>query len=188
VTSSSGGGDLGPGSSRVVLTRTGPGNGIRYGAAQGATDGASQRVAIAYTTGSTVAVRVWDGSSIGPPSVAATWPQDGGGVSYAAGYGPAVLPTGANGLRLAVAGCRPRPSLHDPCKPLDPTARIDTLVTTSSDGTSWSPLDRITNASKKPYRTNDEPSVVMTGFTLRVAYDAYQRMFSDYRVLLRSKT
>jgi hypothetical protein len=56
----------------------------------------------------------------------------------------------------------------------------------NDDGATWDPLRRLTNASQKPYRVNDEPSIALTGPTHRVSYDRYERSFRRYDVWLRS--
>ncbi len=188
LTSSNGGADLGPSSIPTELTASSPPNGVRYAAAQGATDGSSNRVAVAYTTAAGVAVRVWVGGVLDPERTVVTWPFTAEGETYANGYGPAVLPTGTAGLTVAFAACRSRP-IPDRCDALDPGARINVVVADSADaGFTWSALDPITDATNRPYRTNDEPSLTRTGALLRVSFVRYQSDFSDFRVSARTRT
>lgn len=188
LASSNGGDDLGPASVPEELTAAGPPNGIRYGAAQGATDGSSNRVAVAYTTDAGLAVRVWVGGVLNPERTVFTWPLWVGDRRYASGYGPAVLPSGPSSITVAIAACRAR-QIPEPCDGSDPRARIDILVTDSADaGFTWTTPDRITNASIGPYRTNAEPSLAQTGPRLRVAFDRYQASFADLRVMARTRT
>ena len=188
LTSSNGGDDLGSSSIPTELTASGPPNGVRYAAAQGATDGVSNRVAVAYTTATGLAVRVWVGGVLNAERIVATWPFTIDGQSYADGYGPAVLPSGTSSLTVAFAACRSRP-IPDACDASDPGARINVLVADSADaGLSWSALDAITDATDPPYRTNDEPSLASTGSLLRVSFVRYQSDFSDFRVSARTRT
>ncbi len=115
-TSGSQGNDLNASSPETVLTASSPPNGIRYGGAAGATDAGSDRVAVAYTTGSGLSTRVWDGNTLSQARVVTSWPAGAGGQSYADGFGPAILPTGSTGLMVAFAGCRPKPG--DACQSL----------------------------------------------------------------------
>jgi hypothetical protein len=186
ITSSTGGGDLSTASS-TELTNHSPDRGQQYPAVGGADDRSDPRVAIAFTKASGVSVAVFDGASLSPPSVAISWPKTVGGAHYLTGYGPAVVPFGATKVALAVAGCRRNPRAFDPCNPHASGARIDVLYRVSNDdGATWDPLRRLTNASQKPYRVNDEPSIALTGPTHRVSYDRYERSFRRYDVWLRS--
>jgi hypothetical protein len=188
LTSSNAGGDLGPSSIPTELTASGPPNGVRYAAAQGATDGLSNRVAVAYTTATGLAVRVWVGGVLNLERTVATWPFTVDGQSYADGYGPAVLPSGTSSLTVAFAACRSRPIAND-CDAFDPGARINVVVRDSGDaGFTWSSFDPITDATDPPYRTNDEPSLARTGSVLRVSFVRYQSDFSDFRVSARTRT
>jgi hypothetical protein len=63
------------------------------------------------------------------------------------------------------------------------------LVTDSLDaGFTWSAFHPITDATDPPYRTNDEPSLALTGSLLRVSFVRYQSDFSDFRVSARTRT
>jgi hypothetical protein len=186
LTSATGGDDLDAGSTPLVLANTSPPNGIRYAGAVGAGDGASNRVAVAYTTPSGIATRVWNGTTLGSPSAVVSWPLSADGQTYADGYGPAVLPSGSNDLMVAFAGCRARP-IGDPCNTFAPAARVDVLVVTSTDdGGGWGPANAVADSGKLPYRTNAEPSLALSGSTFRLSFDRYQSTFKDYRVWIRS--
>ena len=187
LTSSSGGADLGPTSVPAVLSSTSPNDGVRYPGAGAAATGADPRVALAYTTADALEVQVFDGTALGPPITIATWPFTVTGVVYDGGYGPAVLPAPGGRIVVAFAGCRRNSALADPCDPLASGARIDVLYTESSDGgTTWTPMRTLTDASRAPYKVNDEPSLAWTKGIRRVAYDRYQSSFTDYRVWFRS--
>jgi hypothetical protein len=188
LTSAVAGEDLNAGSSPTELTAASPPNGIRYAGAAGAADGASDRVAVAYTTGSAIVTRIWDGAALGPARPAVSWPVSADGHTYTDGYGPAVLPSGSSNLMVAFSGCRSKP-IDDPCDSLEPAARIDILVVRSADnGAGWSSANAVTDADKKPYRTNAEPSLALSGSTFRLSFDRYQSTFKDYRVWIRSST
>ena len=47
---------------------------------------------------------------------------------------------------------------------------------------------RLTDASSGKFRTNDEPSIALTGSRRRVAFDRYQPSFRTYAVWLRTST
>lgn len=186
LTSATGGDDLGAGSTPTVLANTSPPNGIRYAGAAGASEGASNRVAVAYSTPSGIETRVWDGVSLGPGSTVVSWPLAADGQTYASGYGPAVLPSGSGDLMVAFAGCRARP-IGNPCDTFDPAARVDIVVVTSNDdGGDWGSANAITDSAKRPYRTNAEPSLALSGSRFRLSFDRYQATFKDYRVWIRS--
>jgi hypothetical protein len=187
LTSSTGGTDLGPTSVPVALTSSSPNDGVRYPGAGGAVSAGDPRVALAYTTADALQVQVFDGTTLDAPITVATWPFTVTGVVYGGAYGPAVLPAPGGRILVAFAGCRRNAALADPCDPLASGARIDVLYTESADGgTTWSPLRALTDASRAPYKVNDEPSLAWTKGIRRVAYDRYQSSFTDYRVWLRS--
>lgn len=186
LTSANGGADLDAGSTPIVLANTSPPNGIRYAGAAGASDEASNRVAVAYSTSSGIETRVWDGVSLGPGSTVVSWPLAADGQTYASGYGPAVLPSGSDDLMVAFAGCRARP-IGNPCDTFDRAARVDIVVVTSNDdGGDWGTANAITDSAKQPYRTNAEPSLALSGSRFRLSFDRYQSTFKDYRVWIRS--
>ena len=109
-----------------------------------------------------------------------------GGVGYLDGYGPAVVPFGTSQVAVAVAGCRRNPHAQ-PCRPLARGARIDVLSRLSADdGATWGNALRLTNAARRSYRVNDEPSIALTGSIERVSFDRYQRSFTHYDVWMRS--
>jgi hypothetical protein len=88
---------------------------------------------------------------------------------------------------VATAGCRRNTRGNAPCAPLARGARIDVLYRISDDdGATWDTARRLTDASHKPYRINDEPSIALTGPTHRVSFDRYERTFRHYDVWLRS--
>ncbi len=131
-------------------------------------------------------IRLFDGVTLSAATPVLTWPVIVGGVRYVGGYGPAVLPASATRLAVALAVCR-RVSQGNPCDPSRSGARIDIVYTASADGgTTWETPQRLTNAATAPYRTNDEPSLAVTGARERLAFDRYQAGFSDYDVWLRS--
>jgi hypothetical protein len=186
IASATGGDDLATATPTELASHS-PDRGQQYPAVGGADEPSDPRVAIAFTKASGVSVAVFDGSTLSPSSVAITWPKTVGGAHYQAGYGPAVVPFGATKIALAVAGCRRNPQAFDPCNPRASGARIDVLYRVSNDdGATWDPLRRLTNASQKPYRVNDEPSIALTGPTHRVSFDRYERSFRRYDVWLRS--
>ena len=187
ATSSSGGDDLTM-APTMSLTAASPNDGRHYATAQGATDGVSHDVAIAYTAadGSVTAKR-GNGSSLGSTRTITSWAISASGRTYGAGYGPAILPFGSDGLLAAFAGCRANKALTDACNTSNPAARIDILYTESGDGgQNWSTPVAMTNGASGPYRINDEPSLALTGAERRVSFDRYQVTFANYRVWMRS--
>jgi hypothetical protein len=188
VVSSAGGNDF-VGQPPTLLTAKGPNRGQHYPAVGGADDPSDPRVAIAYTTAGTLAVVTYDGATLSVPTDVFNWTESVGGVNYVGGYGPAVVPFGTTKLAVAIAGCRRNTQGNAPCAPLAPGSRIDVLYRTSTDdGATWETPRRLTDAGRRPYRVNDEPSIALTGPTHRVAFDRYDRTFARYDVWLRSST
>jgi hypothetical protein len=172
--------------STTPLTTSSANVGLTYAAAQGATDGASHRVAIAYGTDAGIDVRTFDGGGLNGARTLADWPEAAGGSTFTDGYGPAIAPYGNSGLVAAYAGCRAVGG-SDPCDTASASKRIDVLVTSSGDdGQDWSTPVRLTNATSGPYRINDEPSIALAGGIQRIAFDRYQVSFANYRVGMRS--
>ena len=173
----------------TTLVGSSPNDGQRYAGAAGSTTPGDPRVAVAFTTPSKLLVRVWDGVTLGPQLSVASFPTAIGGVMYAGGYGPAVLPTGSDGLVVAFAACRRRFKVSDPCNPTDGAARIDVVSGDSADGgANWGSFLRLADATKAPYRINDEPSLALTNDKRRIAFDSYQSSFVAYVVRMRSIT
>jgi len=187
--SSIGGTDLSSSTPSTTLVASSPNDGQRYAGAAGSLIPGDPRVAIAFTTPGQLLVRVWDGVTLGPEITVASFPVAVGGVVYTGGYGPAVLPTGSDGLVVAFAGCRRRSNVPNPCDPTDGAARIDILSRESADGGgTWGPSRRLVDATKAPYRVNDEPSIALTTGRRRIAFDSYQPSFVAYLVRMRSIT
>ena len=186
LTSAVGGDDL-VGATPTQLSGRSPNDGQHYPAVGGAADPTDPRIAIAYTTGTGLALRIFDGAALGAPATVFTWDATVGGVVYTGGYGPAVLPLDTTQIGVAVAGCRRNTIAINPCYPFAPGARIDVLYRVTADGgATWSSTNRLTDASTAPYRTNDEPSLAITGTTHRVSFDRYEPTFRNYDVWLRS--
>ena len=187
LVSAVGGTDLRLSSAPAALVGASPNHGEQYPAAAGSAASGDPRVALAYTTGTGLAVRIFDGATLGPRVGVLTWPLVAGGIAYGDGYGPAVLPTGRSHLLVAVAACRRNAALAHPCNPASPGARIDVLYTESTDGgATWLAPRRLTDATVAPYKVNDEPSLALTGRVRQVSFDRYQSSFVDYRVWMRS--
>jgi hypothetical protein len=185
--SSTGGTDLTSSTPSTTLVGSSPNDGQRYAAAAGSAIPGDPRVAVAFTTQSKVLVRVWDGVTLGPELAVASFPTTAVGVLYTAGYGPAVLPTGSDGLSVAFAACRRRSNVADPCDPTDPGTRIDVLVRESPDGgATWGSFRRLADATRAPFRINDEPSIALTTGTRRIAFDSYETSFVAYVVRMGS--
>jgi hypothetical protein len=186
LTSATGGDDL-AGATPTQLTGPSPNRGEQYLAVAGADDPADPRVAIAFTTHLGLDVVTFDGATLSSPSTVFTWKVTVGGVGYEDGYGPAVLPFDTASVAVAVAACRHNPRRRDPCNAGAKGSRIDVVYRVSTDdGSTWQTARRLTDASDRPYRINDEPSIALTGQTHRVSYDRYERSFKRYDVWLRS--
>lgn len=184
--SSAGGTDLNGSTPTTTLVGSSPNDGQRYAGAAGAAISGDPRVAVAYTIPNELRVRVWDGSTLGPAIAVASFPIAVGGVTYEAGYGPAVLPSRSGSLVVAFAACRRR-SLPDPCDPTDFDARIDVLFRRSPDGgATWASFLQLSDAGTAPFRINDEPSIALTSTAKRIAFDSYQPSFAAYQVRMRS--
>ena len=186
LTSATGGDDL-AGSTPVPLSGRSPNDRQHYPAVGGAADPADPRVAIAYSTRTGLELRTYDGVTLGAPSTVFTWQTTIAGVRFDDGYGPAVLPLDPSRIAVAVAGCRRNLLTSRPCDPFATGARIDVLyVETPDGGTTWETPVRLTDAARGKFRTNDEPSLALTGTRRRVAFDRYQPSFDNYAVWLRS--
>lgn len=185
-TSSSGGSDWTPSSSFDVLTPDGPDDGFHYAGARGATDGATDDVAVSYTTSGGLAVRVWDGSTLGPERDVLTgpWPTSLRGRSYTGAYGPAVEPSGTQDLTVAFGACRAT-QLANPCNSTQRSARVDLFVTRSSDGgAGWTNPFRL---SGEGATINESPSLVLTRPTrIVVVWNARDAAFLRYGLRLRA--
>jgi hypothetical protein len=177
------------GATPVQLTGRSPNDRQHYPAVGGAVDPTDPRVAIAYSTRTTLEMRTYDGVTLSASSVVLTWQTTIAGTQFDDGYGPAVLPLDPARIAVAVAGCRHDLLTTHPCDPFAKGSRIDVLyVETPDGGTTWDAPVRLTNATRGRFRTNDEPSLALTGTTQRVAFDRYQPSFSNYAVWLRSST
>ena len=163
LTSATGGDDLDAGSTPTVLATTSPPNGIRYGGAAGATDGASNRVAVAYTTrrGSRPGCGTAYPSDRDRPWSRGPWPPTGKPTRAASA--PPSCPVGRVDLMVAFAGCRARAD-RQPVRHVRP-GREDRRAGGHLERRRrrWSSANAITDAAKQPYRTNAEPSLALSG-------------------------
>lgn len=185
-TSSTGGADWTASSPFDVLTPDGPSDGFHYAGARGATDGASDDVAVAYSTADGLAVRVWNGSSLGGERdvLAGPWPARIRQRSYAGAYGPAIAPSGTQDLTVAFGACRAT-QLANPCNSTQRSARVDLFVTRSADGgDTWTNPFRV---SSKGAPINESPSLVLTRPTRSVVlWNARDASFLTYTLRLRA--
>jgi hypothetical protein len=185
-TSSVGGSDWTASSAFDVLTPDGPSDGFHYAGARGATDGASDDVAVTYSTTDGLAVRVWNGSTLGAERdvLAGPWPTSLRGRRYAGAYGPAVEPSGTQDLTLAFGACRAT-KLANPCNSTQPSARVDLFVSRSADGgATWTNPFRV---SGKGATINESPSLVLTRpARIVVMWNARDARFLRYALRLRA--
>lgn len=164
LTSSTGASDWSPTSTPMQLSGPSPNDGNRFPVVRGADDGVSDRVAVGYTTADGVAVRVFDGASLGGEfAVDGPWPVSASGHRWAGAYGASAQPFGADGIAVAYAACRSRAGAKDPCRPNSTGARIDTVYRESTDGGgSWSTRRVLARATKEA-RVNEAISLEADG-------------------------
>jgi hypothetical protein len=191
LTSSSGGTDWTSSSTPAQISGGSPNDGNRYPVARGADDGASNRVAVGYTTATGVAVRVFDGATLSAElAVDGPWPVSSSGQRWSGAYGAAAAPFGTDGVAVAYAACRSRPGVKDPCRPNAKSARIDTLYRESPNaGSSWSKR-RILARATKAARVNEAVSLEADGpsGSRWLTWLARTNTWTSYRVLGRSAT
>jgi hypothetical protein len=182
--STSGGADL-AGAAEMQLSGPSPRDGVHRPDVGGADGGGSHDVAVAYTTATGIAVRTYDGTSLGNErSIVDPWPQALHQVDYNGAYGPVVVPYGSGGIAVAFAGCRAVGSLPDDCRPSS-DARIDLLYAESTDaGRTWPVLARVADAGRL-YSINDAPSLVISDGRRFLSFDEYDPAYSAYDVRLR---
>lgn len=168
------------------LTTDGPSDGFHYAGARGAADGVTNDVAVAYTTADGLAVRVWDGATLGPERavLAGPWPATLRARKYAGAYGPAVVPSGTQDLSVAFGACR-LTGLLNPCNSTQRSARIDLFTTSSGNGgASWANPFRLSSANAA---INESPSLVRTGTSRYVVvWNARDAAFVRYALRVRS--
>ncbi len=189
LTSAAGGTDWSASSTPVELVSTSPNGWLRYPSARGAEDGVSSRVAIAYLTASRLETRVFDGTTLAPAQHAdGPWPRPANGHIYDGDYGPAVAPSGADGLIVAWSACRRVVGLANACNTAQPKARIDLYERLSADGgVSWSTREALAMASSST-SVNEAPSIVADDALARTWFAWLGRTvsWSTYRVYGRS--
>jgi hypothetical protein len=182
------GNDFAPGSVAATLAGSSPNDGFHYPVARGAADAITDDIAVAYTTLGSVAVRVYDGSTLGAEVdvLGGSWPTQLAGRNYGGATGSAVQPFGVGGLTVAFAACRVT-TLANPCRSTTSGARIELFVTsTSNGGGSWSTPDRLGPAGGPATRVNDASAVVVTGPNRRfVLWNQRNEGFSSYRQAIR---
>jgi hypothetical protein len=191
LTSSTGASDWGSSSMPEQITGASPNDGNRYPVVRGADDGMSDRVAVAYTTDTGVAVRMFGGSDLSAERrVDGPWPVASRGFRWAGAYGAAATPFGANGVAVAYAACRARAGVGDPCRPNARTTRIDTLYRESPDGGAGWSTRRVLARAKRSARVNEAVSVTADGPSgLRwFTWLARTSNWTSYRVMGRSAT
>jgi hypothetical protein len=143
----------------TTLTPGSPNDGAHYPVVRGGAQGATNRVAVAYTTRSGIAARVYDGSGSSPgPALTVAGPWTGGS-TYAGGYGASAIPFGSDGLAVVWSGCRRVASLPHACHANASKARIDLLERESANGGgTWSAVVKL-GAASKGTPVNEAPSL-----------------------------
>ena len=111
LTSATGGDDF-VGATPVPLTGRSPNDRQHYPAVGGAADPADPRVAIAYSTRTSLELRTYDGVTLGAPSVVFTWQTTIAGVRFDDGYGPGGAAAGPGADRGGGGGLPPEPALR----------------------------------------------------------------------------
>lgn len=169
---------------KTTLTSASPNDTIRYAQAGGASDGASSRVAVAYTDATALKVAVYTGAGSPVIRTVASFPLVVGAKTYAGSYGPVVQPVGASGLIVAMPGCITSSACDYNLK----TDRVDMLATGSADGgTSWSTPAVLGSSAVKTAPINDSPSIITTSSTKSyVMWNGWQANYFNYRLFLRT--
>jgi hypothetical protein len=141
---------------------------------------------IAWNTKSSQVFATVTGETI-DPSPASIW-DDGalGSRAYSGGYGTAVEPA-PGGFVAMWAACRDTALVHD-CNVGKAAARVDLLVATSADGTTFTGPAVVANARVSSARINDAPSIVATSDHVYVQYDGSTPNRSAYDVFARVAT
>jgi hypothetical protein len=130
----------------------------------------------ATVTGQTIdadPVTIWDDGSAG-------------GRTYTGGYATTVEPA-PGGFVAMWAACRDTSLRHD-CKVGKADARVDLLVATSVDGSTFTAPSVVAGAGRPAQRINDAPSIVATTDHVYVQYDGYTPNRSRYDVFARFAT
>src|SRR5262249_13596590 len=117
-------------------------------------------VTVAWNTKTSQVVATVTGEAI-DPSPATIWHDGAGGErTYTGGYGTAVEP--APGGFVAMWGSCRDTALERDCNVGKADARIDLLVATSADGTTFSDPEVVANTRTSGQPINDAPSIVAT--------------------------
>jgi hypothetical protein len=189
LTSNQAGTDWSASSTPTELVNASPNGWLRYPSARGAEDGRSSRVAIAYLTAARLETRVFDGTTLGDPQPAdGPWPRPALGHTYGGAYGPAVAPSGTDGLTVAWSACRQVAGLANACAIGRGKVRIDLFERVSTDGgATWSIREALATASPAS-SVNEAPSLVADAALARTWYLWLGRTVSwfAYRVYGRS--
>ena len=121
------------------------------------------------------------------PSPATIW-DDGalGSRAYTGGYATAVEPA-PGGFVATWAACRDTALVRD-CNIGKADARVDVLVSTSTDGTTFTDPAVLANARASGLRINDAPSIVATSDHVYVQFDGATPNRSAYDVFARVAT
>ncbi|HEY6566819.1 MAG TPA: sialidase family protein [Actinomycetota bacterium] len=189
--SASQGADFDQASPFDTLTATSPNDGLHYGVARGAADGVTNDVTVAYTTSEGIAVRLFDGFSLGGEVtvLGGGWPIEIRGRTYTGATGPVIEPFGSGGLTVAFSACRDT-SLNNDCRSTAKGARIDLFSTSSNDGgAGWSTPSRLGVSRGSATRVNDAAGLVVTRPDERfVLWNARDERFLSYRMTMRIGT
>jgi hypothetical protein len=189
LTSNVSGDDWSASSTPTELVNTSPNGWLRYPSARGADDGQSARVVIAYLTVSRLEIGVFDGATLtAAQPVDGPWPRHSLGHTYVGAYGPAVAPSGPDGITVAWSGCRKVSGLADVCTTDKGKARIDLFERMSTDGgANWSIREALAMGSTTS-SVNEAPSLVADPVLARTWFLWLGRTvsWSAYRVFTRS--
>jgi hypothetical protein len=140
-------------------------------------------VTIAWNTKTSQVFATVAGEAIDPAPTTIWDDGNAAGRAYTGGYATAVEPA-PGGFVAMWAGCRDTALVHD-CNVGKAAARVDLLVATSTDGTTFTTPSLVAGAGKPAQRINDAPSIVATSAHVYVQYDGSTSNRSAYDVFAR---
>jgi hypothetical protein len=141
----------------------------------------TNKVTMAWNTNTAQKYTTYNGTAIDTAGTVIWANGTANGRTYTGGYSTVAEPHPGGGIVAGWGACRDTALAND-CNYGSGQARFDLLMSTSTNGTTFSAPALVADSAVSSQRMNDEPSIVATSGTTYVQYNGYTASYSNYDV------